>query len=129
MKTSDILYAGDQLTLRYVVNQQQGTLLFSGECDFRDPTEVLGSVFKSLAAELSVRRLVIDFCDLSYMNSASVTPVVVFIKNVVTKACHVELIYSSEISWQRTTASAMRSLINSMKILTVSLRGAAGNVG
>ncbi len=54
----------------------------------------------------------------------AVTPILVFIKSVVTKGCPVHLIYNSEISWQRTTASAMRALMPALKILTVALRNA-----
>jgi anti-anti-sigma factor len=124
MKPNDILFSGDRLVIRHSTEKQEHLLRWTGECDFRNPTDALGPMLKTLVADLKCRRLVMDFRDLSYMNSAAVTPILVFIKSVVTKGCPVHLIYNSEISWQRTTASAMRALMPALKILTVALRNA-----
>jgi anti-anti-sigma factor len=128
MNTADILFSGDRLTIRKSILREQCILLWSGECDFRNPAETLGPVLESVADTISERRIIVDFRDLSFMNSSAVTPILVFLKGIVARGCQVHLIYNSQISWQRSTASAMRTLSHSLKGITVALEGAGDGV-
>lgn len=124
MNPSDILFFGDRLTIRKSTLREQCVLRWSGECDFRNPAETLGPVLKSVADTIPERRIIVDFRELSFMNSSAVTPILVFLKDIVAKGCQMHLIYNSQISWQRSTASAMRTLSHSFKGITVALEGA-----
>jgi hypothetical protein len=123
--TSDVLFAGDRLTIKQATRRQGYTLLWSGECDFRNPSETLGPALKTLVDAIQERKITMDFRDLTFMNSSAVTPILIFLKGIVGKGCQVHLVYNSQISWQRSTASAMRALAHSLKGITVALEGAA----
>lgn len=128
MDATDILFCGDRLTIRKATLGEQCVLRWSGECDFRNPAETLGPVLKTATDTISERRIIVDFRELSFMNSSAVTPVLVFLKGIVAKGCQVHLIYNSQISWQRSTAAAMRTLSQSFKGITVALEGAGDGV-
>ncbi len=123
MTTEDVLFSADKLTLRRTLERDQVTISWVGECDFRNPSETLSPTFTNFLNGLEGRRLVLNFCELSFMNSSSVTPILSFLKGAVAKGVPVQLIYNGKLSWQRTTATSMRTLANSLKTLTVALRG------
>jgi len=122
MKPGDTLFASDRLTIRRSAARQQYILYWSGECDFRNPTEVLGPTLNGLQQELRDRQLVLDFRELTFMNSSSVTPILALVKGVCSRGIAVHLIYNANLSWQRSTASSMRALAHSLKNLTVALQ-------
>src|SRR4051812_47404025 len=110
MRSGDPLLTNDRLTIECSVAKPVYTLVWRGECDFRNPLEVLGPTLNRLIPELYDRKVVLDFRQLTFMNSSSVTPILSFIKAVCMKGIPVHLIYTASLSWQRTTASSMRSL-------------------
>lgn len=127
MNSDEGVFTKERLTIRRAQTRQQYVLFWSGECDFRNPAEILSPVLNSVLSELRDRRLVLDFRELSFMNSASVTPILAFVKSVCSKDIAVHLVYSATLSWQRTTASSMRALGRSLKLLSVELLGALEN--
>jgi hypothetical protein len=122
MTTEDLLFSAEKLMLRRTLERDQVTIYWVGECDFRNPSEVLNPTFTNFLKGLDGRRLVLNFCELAFMNSSSVSPILSFLKGAVAKGIPVQLIYNGKLSWQRTTATSMRTLANSLKTLTVSLQ-------
>jgi anti-anti-sigma regulatory factor len=124
MKAGVELFASDRLTIHSVSTDKRYTLNWSGECDFRNPSEALGPTLRGVLPELRERRLVLDFRGLTFMNSSSVSPILMFIKAACSRGIWVHLVYNVNLSWQRTTASSMRALGHSLRQLTVELQGA-----
>ena len=124
MKAGVELFASDRLTIHSVSTDKRYTLNWSGECDFRNPSETLGPTLRGVLSELRERRLVLDFRGLTFMNSSSVSPILMFIKAACSRGIWVHLVYNVNLSWQRTTASSMRALGQSLRQLTVELQGA-----
>ncbi len=123
-KLGEELYNRDRLIISHATTQLRYTLFWRGECDFRDPTEALGPTLRGVLPELRDRRLVLDFRGLNFMNSSSVSPILMFIKAACSRGIPVHLIYNVNLSWQRTTASSMRALSRSLRNLSVELQGA-----
>lgn len=123
-KLGEELFSSDRLTISHATTPSRYTLFWRGECDFRDPTEALGPTLRGVLPELRDRRLVLDFRGLNFMNSSSVSPILMFIKAACSRGIPVHLIYNVNLSWQRTTASSMRALSRSLRNLSVELQGA-----
>lgn len=121
MNYGDKLLVSERLTIFRSMRKQQYTLFLVGESDFRNPIEILGPALNGLIPELQDRKLVMDFRGLTFMNSSSVTPILMFVKAVCMQGIPVHLIYNSKLSWQRTTASSMRVFVHALKLLTVDL--------
>jgi hypothetical protein len=124
MKAGKELFASDRLTIHSVSTNQRYTLRWLGECDFRNPSEALGPTLRGILPELQDRRLVLDFRGLTFMNSSSVSPILMFVKAACSRGIPVHLIYNVNLSWQRVTASSMRALGHTLRQLTVELQGA-----
>lgn len=121
MNADGSIYTKERLSIRRIQTKTQYILSWSGECDFRNPSEILTPVLHSVLPELRDRQLVLDFRELYFMNSASVTPILAFVKSLCSKNIQVHLIYSGSLSWQRTTAMSMRALGRALKLLSVEL--------
>ena len=121
MKLGSKILIEDRLTLYLESTKPAYTLYWEGECDFRNPLEVLTQPLNDLLPAVADRKLVLDFRGLTFMNSSSVTPLVAFIKTACTKGIRIHLIYDPRLSWQRITASSMRALMPFFTHLTVEI--------
>ena len=121
MKADENIISSERLTIWSATVKKQRLLLWSGECDFRNPAEVLTPVLTSYAQSLKEGPVVLDFRGLVFMNSSSVTPILAFVKSLCTRGIPVHLIYNSDVNWQRITASSMRTIATALKNLTVTL--------
>ncbi|MBL9003078.1 MAG: hypothetical protein JNJ46_02465 [Myxococcales bacterium] len=121
MKTGDSILTTERLTIWHTLVKRQHVLLWSGECDFRNPAEVLSPVLTKYAEQVKEGPQILDFRGLLFMNSSSVTPVLAFVKSLCSRGIAVHLIYNSDVSWQRITASSMRTIATALKNLSVSV--------
>lgn len=82
---------------------------FSGKSILRDPTELLQPIlFQILAeAEESRQRLVLDFRNLTYMNSSTFTPLVKTLEKARLGDSMVTVWYSSIQKWQAVSFTAL----------------------
>lgn len=121
MKSNDSVFSSERLTIRAAIVKKQHLLMWSGECDFRNPAEVLTPALSNYGLSLKEGPVVLDFRGLVFMNSSSVTPILAFVKSLCTRGIPVHLIYNTDVSWQRITASSMRTIATALKNLTVTL--------
>jgi len=121
MKADEHIYSSERLTIWSTTAKKQRLLLWSGECDFRNPAEVLTPALTAYAQGIKDGPVVLDFRGLVFMNSSSVTPILAFVKSLCSRGIAVHLIYNSDVSWQRITASSMRTIATALKSLTVAL--------
>lgn len=121
MKSDESIFASERLTIWSATVKKQRLLMWSGECDFRNPAEVLTPALTSYAQSLKEGPVVLDFRGLVFMNSSSVTPILAFVKSLCGRGIPVHLIYNSDVSWQRITASSMRTIATALRNLTVTL--------
>lgn len=121
MKSDESIFASERLTIWSATVKKQRLLMWSGECDFRNPAEVLTPALTSYSQSLKEGPVVLDFRGLVFMNSSSVTPILAFVKSLCSRGIPVHLIYNSDVSWQRITASSMRTIATALRNLTVTL--------
>ncbi len=121
MKADENIYSSERLTIWSTTAKKQRLLIWSGECDFRNPAEVLTPALTAYAQGIKEGPVVLDFRGLVFMNSSSVTPILAFVKSLCSRGIAVHLIYNSDVSWQRITASSMRTIATALKSLTVAL--------
>jgi hypothetical protein len=101
MKLGSKILVEDRLTLYLESTKPAYTLYWEGECDFRNPLEVLTQPLNDLLPAVADRKL--------------------FIKTACTKGIRIHLIYDPRLSWQRITASSMRALMPFFTHLTVEI--------
>ena len=96
-------------------------LKFHGKSDSRNPADFLGPFFKDLL-ENNIRKLVVDFTGLEFINSSTIPPMVMFIRQLDTKQIQSEFIYRGDVKWQVMTFKVLQKLVIAQKVTNVIIR-------
>lgn len=80
---------------------------------------MLGPLLRQLAVELKGRTVTMDFRQVEYMNSATVSLIVQLIKLLDGQSIPITLIYDTRLSWQRINYQCMKTIARSLNHLRV----------
>jgi len=102
-------YAYDQLKIDLNVEKNSYVVRFLGKSFLKDPSEfVLPILWKALQeAIVAGKRIVIDFRDLAYMNSSTLTPVIKILERVRVGRGEITIEYRKSMKWQDISFSAL----------------------
>lgn len=82
-----------------------------GESKEREPIKFINPVFDKIYAKDSVNPLILDFTNLEYMNSSTVTPIVKQIERAKKQGRKLEIRYKKGLRWQELSFSALRVFV------------------
>jgi hypothetical protein len=99
--------ATDQLNIQVISSPLGFTMTWRGVSDTREPNLVLVPFMQQVARKLRGKRVLIDFTAFEYMNSATVAPIVQFIKLLDAGETSTVLVYNTNVSWQRVSCVCM----------------------
>jgi hypothetical protein len=105
----DELCTGD-LEIRVERQGDQVTVRWRGVSDARDPGVEISPFLDGLVDGLAGVVVHIDFSAMEYMNSATVAPILRFIRALERQASRIVILYDHDKTFQRTTFSAVRAL-------------------
>ncbi len=94
-------------------------IFWRGTSEMRDPGELLSPFLQNLAETAKNMSIEIDFCDLEYMNSATVGPIVIFIRLLEAQQLATRIIYDSSKSFQKTVFRSIQALAHLMRYIKV----------
>ncbi|MEZ4221575.1 MAG: hypothetical protein R3B13_11660 [Polyangiaceae bacterium] len=112
-------FAKDGLSITVSRSHTSATMRWTGMCDARDPETILGPLFRRLTQELKGLNLTIDFREFEYMNSATVSPILQFIKKLDASDTPTTLLYDCTVNWQRINCQCMRAIARTLNHLQV----------
>ena len=111
-------YERDGLTIRVRHSFQGAIVEWKGVSDSRDPAAFLTPYLARLLPRLPNASVVIDFTGLEYMNSATVSPIIRFIRDLDNAAEDV-LVQFSDVDWQLTHLRCMKAIARTLKRVRV----------
>jgi hypothetical protein len=97
----------------------RGTVAWCGVSDSRTPGIFLRPVLRDLSEKMKGAEVTVDFTKLEYMNSATVSPLINFVKSL-DSACSRIVVVFSETDWQRTHMQCMRAIATTLRHTMVS---------
>jgi len=102
-------YVNDQLKIDLIENEETYTVRFLGKSFLRDPNQfVLPILSKALEDTIAgAKRMVIDFRDLAYMNSSTLTPVMKILERARVGTGEITVAYKKSLKWQDISFSAL----------------------
>ena len=102
-------YVHDQLHLQTVRDDAAVTIRFSGKSILREPAEFVMPILLEALSDAMVlqKRLVLDFCELAYMNSSTLTPVIKVLERARLGDGHVTALYRKPLKWQAVSFTAL----------------------
>jgi hypothetical protein len=85
-------------------------VVWSGKSTARDPAKFILRVLLDAAARSteSGALLILDFRDVSYMNSSTITPIIRMLDRAKRAETRVSVVYRKELHWQELSFSALR---------------------
>jgi hypothetical protein len=92
----------------------RGTVAWCGVSDSRTPGIFLRPVLRDLSEKMKGAEVTVDFTRLEYMNSATVSPLINFVKTL-DGICTRILVRFSETDWQRTHLQCMRAIATTLR--------------
>ena len=101
----------------------KGSVAWCGVSDSRTPGNFLSPVLRDIIEKLKGAEVTVDFTKLEYMNSATVSPLVNFVKTL-DGTCKRILVLFSETDWQRTHLQCMRAIATTLHNVMVQSRPA-----
>jgi anti-anti-sigma regulatory factor len=104
------------------------TVTWSGESDSRNPVDFLNPLIAKLSKDLVGQNVVIDFSELTYMNSATVAPLINTIKALDGAAASVLVVFS-DMDWQRTHVQCVRTIARALKKVKIEVKPRAASAG
>jgi hypothetical protein len=98
----------DQLKLE-INDDEQVTIRFLGKSILRDPTEFIMPILLSTLkdANLLKKRIILDFRDLVYMNSSTITPLIKILEKTRVGEGSITVLYRKNLKWQDISFSAL----------------------
>lgn len=92
-----------------------------GISDARNPSRFLNASTEAILPKLKGTKVTVDFRALEYMNSATVAPLIQFVKVLDAEGLSVLVVFS-EVDWQRVHYNCMRSIARTLKHVKVETR-------
>ena len=117
-------FEGDGLFIEFTSSEEGASILWRGVSDSRDPGKILAPVMQDLVVRSRGRKLTVDFSALDFMNSATVAPVLQFIRELEKQGTHTVLVYDVGKEWQRINVQCMRLLVKPMAHVDIETRNA-----
>lgn len=118
---ADLVHEG--LRLHVTEDADEVRVHWVGESDMRNPSKWLQPFLMSLAESLEGREVTLDFRDCRYMNSASLAPIIRFMKELDDRDARGVLHFDETWEWQRLTARSLRAFARRLTGLTVRTNG------
>jgi len=115
---SEWVHEQDGLTIAVSVNGTKAKVEWKGISDARSPSTFLTPLLQDLSTKLKSCDVTVDFTGLEYMNSATVMPLIGFIKQLDRNGQPI-LVTFRDIDWQRTQRNCMSALSRTLKNVRV----------
>jgi hypothetical protein len=109
----------DTLTIDVTHTGGAVRIVWRGESDIREPSEALVPFLLRLADGLKARRVTIDFRKFAYMNSATVSPIIQFVRRLDTNGAETVILYDRVVDWQRVNFNCMKTIARTLSHVQV----------
>ena len=102
-------FTRDQLRMELSEEGEVRTIRFFGKSMLRDPNEFILPVFLSALddANRENKRLVLDFRELAYMNSSTLTPLIKILERARVEEGSITVLFRKNLKWQEISFSAL----------------------
>jgi len=92
----------------------KGKVTWCGVSDSRTPAIFLRPILRELSERMKGVEVTVDFSKLEYMNSATVSPLINFVKTL-DVSCKRTIVLFSASDWQRTHLQCMRAIATTLR--------------
>lgn len=91
----------DELQIRFTNEGGTSHISWHGTSEIQDPAASIGGFLRSLMPSIQNKRVMMDFRPLQYMNSATLQPLLLIMKEYNAAGIFTEIVYDVQVEWQR----------------------------
>lgn len=100
-------FVNNRLTVEMTADESAVHTVWRGKSNERNPEEFVTPLLEKLAAQCAGRVLILDFRELTFMNSSTITPVIRFLELYKERELPIEIRYDSTVHWQELSFTAL----------------------
>jgi hypothetical protein len=109
----------EQLRLQVDTLGEAVHIVWLGCSDMRNPAEAIEPFLKGLVPKFPYKKVVLDFSKFEYMNSATVSPIMAFVRLLDSQSFTTTLRYDIKVDWQRVNCNCMKAISRTLKHVSV----------
>jgi hypothetical protein len=108
MKKSET-FTNNLLNIKVIEDDENILIYWSGKSIDRKPSKFITPILiKFLKKSMDIeKRLIMNFCDIEYMNSSTITPIIKILERAKRGKVKVKVVYSESLKWQQLIFSAL----------------------
>jgi len=107
------------LTVSVIGAVASATVRWQGVSDAREPATHLSPFLSNLVDSIYNKDVCVDFRKLEYMNSATVSPLINFVKTLDARGTRTTLLFDMDVPWQKVNARCMRAIARTLSNVQV----------
>lgn len=115
-------FQNDQLVIRVTHMDRSVDVTWEGTSDSRDPETFLGPILKKVALDSKNKAVTVDLSQIRYMNSATVAPMIEFMKEMSAHQVETLILWNKQVGWQRFNFLCMQTIARTLPNVTVEAR-------
>lgn len=100
-------FVNNKLTVEKTADERSVHTIWRGKSNERNPEQFVTPLLERLAEECDGRTLILDFRELTFMNSSTITPVIRFLELYKESELPIEILYDKNIHWQELSFTAL----------------------
>ena len=103
-------FTNNSLEIKVSENEDSIKLSWSGKSIDREPGKFISPILLDMIKRSTdgEKRVVLDFCGLSYMNSSTITPIIKVLERAKKGKNKITVMYEKTLRWQEVNFSALR---------------------
>lgn len=114
MSAGDRTFEMEGLRVQVLDQGDSVRIVWHGVSETQDPELGIGQFLKDLLPSLAGKKVVVDFRDLDYMNSATTLTVLQLIRELSARELETELRYSTGAEWQRIAFRSLKTVTQTL---------------
>jgi len=105
---SESIFQNKMLVVEVTESPAEILFQFRGKSVDRDPGGFLTPLLQESLGKAGARRIVLNFVDLEYMNSSSVTPIIKLLNEIKAGTQSIRVVFAKAKKWQELSFSALK---------------------
>lgn len=110
----------DELKIQFTTEDQKHKIVWYGTSELQDPAESIGGFLRGLIPQITDKRVSMDFRPLEYMNSATLQPLLLVLKEYNSAHIATEVVYDPNVEWQRIVFRSVAAISTTLSNITIS---------
>jgi hypothetical protein len=114
MSAGDRTFEREGLLVQILDEPDTARIVWSGVSETQDPELGIGMFLKEALPDLAGKKVVVDFRELDYMNSATTLTVLQFVRELSARGLQTELRYNPAAEWQRIAFRSLKTVTQTL---------------